>query len=596
MQRFTAAPLAALLVTLAAAPAAALATQENDPLAETWAWVVAQPRQETNALDEVTLGPAQTGFDEILSGDDPARNDDLTRHALAARLGVHLITLDQVQRGPVVEFLAAHEDLAAEMAFLLQHQDNPQAAYELLGRLIEAHGPRVAELAPLAAAICAVHDTPVARRVNENRVEGIDPVALFGYYAENERGMHFSLRETPPPLLVHLADATGSLEELEWARRRYARDRNVGNRYQEITYDTRSAQQNGAQKRVTESGEYTLQSIRQHGGVCADQAYFAMTVGKAIGIPSCYVRGRGGDASHAWIGFLEQAGRRSVRWNFSEGRYEAFEDVQGTVHDPQLDRTIPDAFLSVQALSAAVPADSRHRAAALTDAARRLSVNAWQAGGEQALTDEVTSDQLGMLRAALRLDPGHLPTWELARDIVASPTSTLEQKQEWTRAIDQVAGVQSPDFAIEILAPIFAAEPDHATRFQLWDWAAGRFRSRPDLAARARFEQARALEAQGRGPDAAAAFGAIFTEYPEAGPVSVEALAEAARLLAAQGRNDEAIDLYERAWKKLRQPRQMSGTFLEQTSWYRVGSTYAEMLELAGRSRDAGTVRRRLDR
>ena len=62
-------------------------------------------------------------------------------------------------------------------------------------------------------------------------------------------------------------------------------------------------------KKVTAAG-WSLPNILQHGGVCADQAYFAVTVGKSIGVPTAYTIGLGGEVGHAWVGFLQARGKR----------------------------------------------------------------------------------------------------------------------------------------------------------------------------------------------------------------------------------------------------------------------------------------------
>ncbi|MBK7406549.1 MAG: hypothetical protein IPJ41_18620 [Phycisphaerales bacterium] len=566
-----------------------------EPLPPTWIWLETAPITPYSIL-EPPPSPGQAAFDALIMDINVSKPDGLARADLAARLGAQLAALEPAPRKAITALFKAHEDLAAEVVFLLGDRDDIPAAYGVLQRLIDAHGERVAELAPLAAAIAAVYDRPGDRRINENTVSPIDPVELFGYYAGNERAMQISLRETPAPLLTYLASATGSVAELDWARQRYARDKNIGNRYKEISYDTRAFRETDAQKRVTASGAYTLESIRQNGGVCADQAYFAETVGKAVGVPACYVRGRSGDASHAWVGFVEQSGRRALRWNFSAGRYKEFEDTQGKVVDPQTGDSVPDAYLSIEAYSASLTPEQRRESIALADAARRAASLAWARGGDGSVTPDLTARQLNLLEAALRRDAGNLDGWILARNIVASPTATLEQKERWTQAVDRLAGNSSPDFAMEILTPVFAAVADPAARAHLWDWAAGRFASRPDLAARARLEQVRTLVEQGRKPEAVGAAKAVFDAFPEVGPPAIESLDLAARLLSDEGRGQEVVKLYEQAFRRLRQPQRMAKIFLVQTSWYQVGSRYAAALEASGDNRTASDVRRRLDR
>ncbi|MDQ7012955.1 MAG: hypothetical protein Q9O74_03555 [Planctomycetota bacterium] len=575
------------------------ATPDPDPVATIWVWLADAPVNDRGFLNALP-SPAAAAFDLELQDLRITKNtrkpQSLARAALAARLGAQLASLPAEERPALIEFLAEHEELAAEVAFLLGPRDDIPAAYRVLARLIEAHGDRVAELAPLAAAICAVHDQPTPRRVNENSVPLIDPVELFGYYATNQRQMRSDLTKAPATVLVHLADAAGTIEEYDWARKRYLRDKDLGNRYKEIVYDSRAGAEDGYIKKVTEAGGYSLQTIRQFGGICADQAYFALSVGKACGIPACYVRGKGGGVSHAWIGFVEQKGRKSSQWNFDAGRYTSFEDVQGTVRDPQTGEHVPDAFLAITAMSTFASRDQRHQSVALADAAIRLGYLAYINNTGGGINPEVAAQQLDLLESALRTDVGNLSAWLFARRLVATPTSSLAQKEHWTAAVDQLAAQTNPDFAFEMIAPIFAAETDLNIRFNLWDWAATRFASRPDLAARARLAQTRLMIEQGREPDAIIAAHAVFTQHPKAGPYAVEALALAEHLLTEAGRQDEAVEMYKQAFATLKPPRRLATNFLEQTSWFQVGTRYAELLEAAGESRKAATIQKRLGR
>ena len=49
---------------------------------------------------------------------------------------------------------------------------------------------------------------------------------------------------------------------------------------------------------------YTFQEILDEGGICMDQAYFAVNTAKCNGIPSAYVTGDGNRGPHAWVNLL----------------------------------------------------------------------------------------------------------------------------------------------------------------------------------------------------------------------------------------------------------------------------------------------------
>lgn len=49
---------------------------------------------------------------------------------------------------------------------------------------------------------------------------------------------------------------------------------------------------------------YSFQEILDEGGICMDQAYFAVNTAKCNGIPSAYVTGDGNRGAHAWVNLL----------------------------------------------------------------------------------------------------------------------------------------------------------------------------------------------------------------------------------------------------------------------------------------------------
>ncbi|MFI4882243.1 MAG: hypothetical protein ACIAQU_06625, partial [Phycisphaerales bacterium JB064] len=224
-------------------------------------------------------------------------------------------------------YLAEEKGPGRALAFLVRDGDEPAGTLRVLGDLRQRFGDdKIARYPALTAALCVVHDgkQPFARRVNENRATSAGPEALFDYYTSNERRMLFGVRDVPPELLVFVVDAAGSIDELRWALERHAGDRAVGQRFFDISYDHEHAR-SGRPKQVTERG-FTIQNIDKYGGVCADQCHYAVTVGKAIGVPTAYVTGRGGEVGHAWVGYLEAKGR-NASWNFNVGRYQEYQGV-----------------------------------------------------------------------------------------------------------------------------------------------------------------------------------------------------------------------------------------------------------------------------
>ncbi|NRA57552.1 MAG: transglutaminase domain-containing protein, partial [Phycisphaerales bacterium] len=269
-------------------------------------------------------------------------------------------------------YLADESKLGRTLAFVLSPEDEPVGVIRVLRELRDEFGDSALDEFPeLVAAICVVHDGEelFARQVNENRPRTPGVVPLFDFFSANEDRMLFGVREIPAELLIYVVDIVGDIEEFEWALDNYAGDQLVGRLFNLIEYDREHAE-NGTPKDVTRHG-YTLPGIQEFGGVCADQAHFAVTVGKSIGVPTAYVTAVGGEVGHAWVGFLEAEGRNAF-WNLDIGRYEEYKGVVGDVLDPQTRRTIGDDELSLLSRLTRVNRNQRFEAAAWLDTAALL--------------------------------------------------------------------------------------------------------------------------------------------------------------------------------------------------------------------------------
>ena len=276
----------------------------------------------------------------------------------------------------LLKYLRANANLARTMAFLINDDKEAEGAYLLLDRLRDKHARvKLNDYANLTAAICVVHDRPFTRQINENLTASPDPVDLFEYYTTNEKSMLFGIKNVPAELLMYVVDTTSSIPEMRWALRKYAGDQNVGKHFFDIAYDYDNLK-TAREKDVTKAG-YTLPNILKFGGVCADQAFFAMEIGKAIGVPTTYTTASSAEVGHAWVGFLQTKGDK-LFWNFDVGRYEEYKGIRGNVEDPQTREEIPDSYVSLLAELLGSPAHrtktvDRQNSIAVTDAAIRLA-------------------------------------------------------------------------------------------------------------------------------------------------------------------------------------------------------------------------------
>ena len=545
-------------------------------------------------------------FDQVIACGLAKDLDAFREAAFAVRLVEQLQAVPEGKRQDLLKYLRANDNLARTLVFLIRPKDKPADVYAMLEKLREKYSAQLDRFATLTAAICVVHDRPLQRRVNENKADAPDPVALFAFYAGNENRMLFGLRNVPAELLIYVVDATASIDELNWALQNYAGNAAIGKTFFDIKYDFDHLR-TGRTKRVTSDG-FNLPNILAWGGVCADQAHFATTAGKAIGVPTAYTVGASGDNSHAWVGFL-QAGRRGAGWNFDTGRYEAYKGVRGIVLDPQLREPIPDSFVSLLAEMIGSTAAGRQAGTALADAAIRLieldekgemfSPPAMPENAAGYITANprvaTAADQLALLELAIRQSPGDRYCWLPVRHLGKSGKLTLEQKKYWANVLIAVSGGKYPDFAHAFLTPMVETVEKIDEQDRLWDKLFQMFQaSRPDLAAAVCISRAEMWEKQNDNQKAGLCYYMIIERYPNAGPFVLDALRKAEGALRATDRADRVPMLYEGAWQRLNRPREMAGPFMTQSNWHRVGTLLAAKLDEAGQRDRAALVRAQL--
>ncbi len=526
--------------------------------------------------------------------------------AFLKRLTGHMADLPDDLRARMVPFLLDSERLAMEMAFAVkpEHQE-PAAVYAVLDRLRSHRGDLLNQYATLAASIAVVHDRPFERRVNENRPGAPDPRLIFDFHTTHEGQMLYGIRNMPTELMIYIVDTTLSREEMLWAMRRHRGHEHIGELYFDISYDDDHVRL-GTPKRVTQAG-FSLENILNYGGVCADQAYYAMSIGKSIGVPTAYVRGRSANVSHAWVGFLQVQGRRA-QWNFDAGRYEAYRGVRGELLDPQTRQWIPDAHLSLVAQFVASETASRQAAAGLTDAARRLrelseeDIESLRPPGRSSgdkprkpVRTATLEAQLDLIERALRTSAGYAPAWFEIRDLASGRQLSLGQKRHWAEALGRLCGQDDLDFQLALLAPMIESIDSVEQQNRLWESAFERFRRRHDLAAEIRMRQAAMWEAAGNLENARRCYEDVIHRYANAGRFAVTALRQLERLLQENDREDHVIPLYRQVWSKIDPPPSRSAPFARQSNWYRVGRRLAQLHEAAGNTREAERVTSRLN-
>ena len=462
------------------------------------------------------------------------------------------------QRAAWYAYLSREKGPGRTLGFLVRDGDEPAGVLRVLGGLRERFGDDKIDRYPaLVAALCVVHDgeRPFARRVNENRATSAGPGALFEYYTGNERRMLFGVRDVPAELLVFVVDAAASVEELRWALERHAGDRAVGERFFDIAYDYEHAR-SGRPKAVTQRG-FTIQNIDQYGGVCADQCHYAVTVGKAIGVPTAYVTGRGGEVGHAWVGYLEAKGR-SASWNFDVGRYQEYQGVRGDLLDPQVMRNLGDDELGLLARLTTVGERQRFAAASWLDAASVL-----KAGVDPAEIDEQRRTQeragrsgvLELAEMALRQNPADRRGWALVREAIDDPEMDMRDRVRWSQIIIRLcedAGAEH--FMVSMLEPMIASMDDPKDRISTWERVLGHVKTKKDLRARIRLLQAGDATRRGDKHGAYLALKDVIDTSLNDTRESRWAVAGAVKMLEEAGKHRDAADLLGDVLRRVEKP------------------------------------------
>lgn len=254
--------------------------------------------------------------------------------------------------------------------------DNDAEVIKVVRALWSDHGDRIDRYPELAAAFAVVYDAGPAWRMIEFSVENrATPGEMFEHLTGGGSSMTFDPASLPGDLLRYVVDAPVSVDDLAWSIEYAPRDRVVGKQFHRIEYDDEALRLGDGvmslRGEVDRRGSFSVPMVLDFGGVCRHQAFFAASVGKAIGVPTVYSVADGPDTAHAWVGYLRGSASRPV-WDFSEGRFGFYERVRGEVRCPQTQAEVGDQRIAMTAELASVPVGTRIRATALAAAAVRL--------------------------------------------------------------------------------------------------------------------------------------------------------------------------------------------------------------------------------
>lgn len=262
------------------------------------------------------------------------------------------VPLSRRLKPDTVRVLLGHAEFSRTFFEQLTPYDHLPQVLGVLDELVTADANAFRQYHQLALAIALVSDmTPppdwphrqVSQEVLPRKLPS--PVQSFAFWVASDRQRRtlHRLTQLPAGELKFLVSTAATYPELQWARQ-HARHTlaELPSAYTSIEYRMDRVEMN----RMNWPGkDYRLPVIRQQGGICVDQAYYACEVGKAHGVPTLLFNGAGRDGRHAWFGYLD-AGQR---WRMDVGRYAEQRYVVGVATDPQTWGDVTDhelAFLT----------------------------------------------------------------------------------------------------------------------------------------------------------------------------------------------------------------------------------------------------------
>ncbi len=119
--------------------------------------------------------------------------------------------------------------------------------------------------------------------------------------------------------LLYVVDVRLPRSEFDWVQKNLKyKQENWGEAYGSIRYLMERATHNKDPYKT-----YSFAELREEGGVCRDQGYFACNTAKCKGIPAVYIVGDGDRGPHAWIGSMvdEVTWQQTGSYGYNTGRF-----------------------------------------------------------------------------------------------------------------------------------------------------------------------------------------------------------------------------------------------------------------------------------
>lgn len=247
-------------------------------------------------------------------------------------------------RRDATEWLFGSETRVRAFLDMVSPQDDWPALYQIVETLFEHDPAGRDDYRRLILALALVWDQPRPEphpQMGGRQVPYDDPITAR---YDDFRDLFAAKRSDIPygklsvAALTSVVDTPLPLSELRWARE-HVRAGNWDRRFFDIRYDEARLQRQAYQWPY---GPYTLAAIKDNGGICVDQAYYAAFCARAYGVPALLFFGEGRRGPHAWYGYM----KGTEKWEMDVGRYAYDKYATGYAVNPQTNQPLSDHDLS----------------------------------------------------------------------------------------------------------------------------------------------------------------------------------------------------------------------------------------------------------
>jgi hypothetical protein len=435
---------------------------------------------------------------------------------------------------PLMAWLGEHVEIKQEFFNAIdEERDKIPAVLQIFRSLWKNSPEQLAKYWNLGIATAVVWDDPrhgvYDYRGHQIRTKSIlpegylnyGPLDAYKYFLDHEKELigrdgGNRAQALPWEFLIYVVDHRTPVNEREWAVKNYAAHRQmIGAIYKDIEYDKEMLRTRSESCKLN-GKPYTLESIRQNGGVCAMQADFASRVAKSLAVPAVYVGGEGANLDlHAWVMWTEfkRVTPQQVEFSYlSYGQYPDLKFYTGSIHHPQTGEKILDR--DMERTLAVVGLDR---------AAKRqadLVMRAYPWLRESQSLD--VAKRLSYLDSTLKVSPYVEAAWtELAGMARAGEFKGGSMVVQIMGHVDNLFRTfrAYPDLSWKVFDDLVSVQPDLGTRVRQYEKIVAMYEAggRPDLACDARLKLADLQIEQKRTKIAATGLAFTIEKFPNEG-------------------------------------------------------------------------------